>query len=172
MRRIVLAAQALGGAMLLTVAPLSTLDRTERSMRTPSPPSLEVLHAGTRVAAHVRSARKGGFTADPAHRPRGPPKRDQLSSRFSLPRIVCATEIKREMGVASRAQSPDCRIRVQLRRDRILHRRLLHAARLVQRGNISNLISRRLPWESSLIFSRLIASAQSSPSRHSSLKRL
>ena len=30
---------------------------------------VEVLHRGQRVASHVRSARRGGFTTDPAHRP-------------------------------------------------------------------------------------------------------
>ncbi len=30
---------------------------------------VEVLHQGRRVASHVRSARAGGFTTDPAHRP-------------------------------------------------------------------------------------------------------
>lgn len=31
---------------------------------------VEVLHQGQRVASHVRSARPGGFTTDPAHRPK------------------------------------------------------------------------------------------------------
>lgn len=45
---------------------------------------LEVLHAGTRVAAHVRSARKGGFTTDPAHRP----KSHQRHLEWSPSRLV------------------------------------------------------------------------------------
>jgi hypothetical protein len=31
---------------------------------------LEVLHQGTRVAVHVRRTSKGGFSTDPAHRPK------------------------------------------------------------------------------------------------------
>jgi len=32
--------------------------------------AVEILHDGKRVAAHVRSRRKGGFTTDPSHRPK------------------------------------------------------------------------------------------------------
>ena len=32
--------------------------------------TVEIIHGGRRVAAHVRSYRKGGFTTDPSHRPK------------------------------------------------------------------------------------------------------
>jgi transposase len=50
--------------------------------------SVEILHSGRRVAVHLRSQRKGGFTTEPAHRP----KSHQKHLEWTPSRIIAWAE--------------------------------------------------------------------------------